>query len=212
MTEPQENKPIIPGKVDEEATPRVAEEQPVVEKSPGEMKGETTSEKPEEVPVEKEPEAPVDKEADKPVEMKDESSVEKEEKPAETAEEVSMKKDETTAETKTTTEAVDEGQAAEKKHEEVDNKSEEKNDSTVKMDTTETPEKAVEVQAPPPPVETKSKEVEPPKQALPTRQYLDSTVVPILHSALSQLAKVRPDDPIKFLGEYLLEYKDKYCN
>lgn len=45
---------------------------------------------------------------------------------------------------------------------------------------------------------------------IPTRQYLDATVVPILHSALSQLAKVRPDDPIQFLGSYLLENKDSF--
>lgn len=47
-------------------------------------------------------------------------------------------------------------------------------------------------------------------QSLPTRQYLDATVVPILHSALSQLAKVRPEDPIQFLGSYLLENKDNF--
>ena len=45
---------------------------------------------------------------------------------------------------------------------------------------------------------------------VPTRQYLDATVVPILHSALSQLAKVRPEDPIQFLGSYLLENKDNF--
>lgn len=47
-------------------------------------------------------------------------------------------------------------------------------------------------------------------QTLPTRQYLDATVVPILHSALSQLAKIRPEDPIQFLGSYLLEHKDNF--
>lgn len=50
----------------------------------------------------------------------------------------------------------------------------------------------------------------PKQQSLPTRQYLDQTVVPILHSALSQLAKVRPDDPIQFLGSYLLENKNNF--
>lgn len=56
---------------------------------------------------------------------------------------------------------------------------------------------------------------QPPKQqtqsTLPTRQYLDATVVPILHSALSLLAKQRPEDPIQFLGNYLLEYKNEYA-
>lgn len=51
---------------------------------------------------------------------------------------------------------------------------------------------------------------QPPQATLPTRQYLDATVVPILHSALSQLAKVRPEDPIQFLGNYLLECKDNF--
>src|SRR5689334_11332921 len=39
---------------------------------------------------------------------------------------------------------------------------------------------------------------------LPTRAYLDQTVVPILLQAMSQLAKERPAKPISFLAEYLL--------
>jgi len=64
------------------------------------------------------------------------------------------------------------------------------------------------------PTPTTNEHPQPPKQpqsTLPTRQYLDATVVPILHSALSQLAKVRPEDPIHFLGTYLLEYKDNFA-
>lgn len=49
-------------------------------------------------------------------------------------------------------------------------------------------------------------------QTLPTRQYLDATVVPILHSALSQLAKVRPEDPIQYLCTYLQEYKNNFTS
>jgi protein dpy-30 len=45
---------------------------------------------------------------------------------------------------------------------------------------------------------------------LPTRAYLDQTVVPILLQAMSQLAKERPVKPISFLGEYLLNHKEKY--
>lgn len=53
---------------------------------------------------------------------------------------------------------------------------------------------------------------QPPKQNdLPTRQYLDATVVPILHSALSQLAKIRPDDPIQYLCKFLQEQKSNFA-
>lgn len=45
---------------------------------------------------------------------------------------------------------------------------------------------------------------------LPTRAYLDQTVVPILLQAMSQLAKDRPAKPISFLAEYLLNNKEKY--
>ncbi|XP_071630553.1 uncharacterized protein [Temnothorax longispinosus] len=47
-------------------------------------------------------------------------------------------------------------------------------------------------------------------QSLPTRQYLDQTVVPILLQALSCLAKERPADPINFLAGYLLRNKNQY--
>lgn len=45
---------------------------------------------------------------------------------------------------------------------------------------------------------------------LPTRAYLDQTVVPILLQAMSQLAKERPAKPITFLAEYLINHKEKY--
>lgn len=51
--------------------------------------------------------------------------------------------------------------------------------------------------------------------ALPTKQYLDETVVPILIQALEYLAKERPPEPINALCVYLLKYKskfEKYCN
>ncbi|KAG8227236.1 hypothetical protein J437_LFUL003967 [Ladona fulva] len=47
-------------------------------------------------------------------------------------------------------------------------------------------------------------------QSLPTRQYLDQTVVPILLQALSTVAKERPPDPINFLAAYLLKHKSQF--
>lgn len=47
-------------------------------------------------------------------------------------------------------------------------------------------------------------------QSLPTRQYLDQTVVPILLQGLSLLAKERPPDPISYLAAYLLKNKGQY--
>ncbi|CAL2044694.1 CBN-DPY-30 protein [Caenorhabditis brenneri] len=46
--------------------------------------------------------------------------------------------------------------------------------------------------------------------SIPTRQYLDSTVVPILLQGLGALAKDRPENPIEFLANFLLREKDRY--
>lgn len=48
--------------------------------------------------------------------------------------------------------------------------------------------------------------------ALPTRQYLDQTVVPILLQGLSALAKERPPDPINYMAAYLLKNKNTFDN
>ncbi|KAK3092812.1 hypothetical protein FSP39_007480 [Pinctada imbricata] len=47
-------------------------------------------------------------------------------------------------------------------------------------------------------------------QSLPTRAYLDQTVVPILLSGMSCLAKERPPNPIEYLAAYLLKNKNQY--
>lgn len=46
--------------------------------------------------------------------------------------------------------------------------------------------------------------------SLPTRQYLDQTVVPILLQGLSYLAKERPPEPINALAAYLLKHRSTY--
>ncbi|KAJ6664736.1 hypothetical protein lerEdw1_006309, partial [Lerista edwardsae] len=47
-------------------------------------------------------------------------------------------------------------------------------------------------------------------QSLPTRAYLDQTVVPILLQGLAVLAKERPPNPIEFLAAYLLKNKAQF--
>ena len=47
---------------------------------------------------------------------------------------------------------------------------------------------------------------------LPTRQYLDATVVPILLEALAQVAKDRPKEPIDYLISYLESHKNEHKN
>merc|ERR1712241_289051 len=47
-------------------------------------------------------------------------------------------------------------------------------------------------------------------QSLPTRAYLDQTVVPILLSGMSVLSRERPPNPVEFLAAYLLKNKDQF--
>ncbi|KAM9819211.1 protein dpy-30 homolog [Syngnathus acus] len=47
-------------------------------------------------------------------------------------------------------------------------------------------------------------------QALPTRAYLDQTVVPILLQGLAVLAKERPLNPIEYLAAFLLKNKSQF--
>ncbi|XP_018336259.1 protein dpy-30 homolog [Agrilus planipennis] len=46
--------------------------------------------------------------------------------------------------------------------------------------------------------------------SLPTRQYLDQTVVPILLQGLSYLSKERPPEPINALAAFLLKHRSTY--
>ena len=52
----------------------------------------------------------------------------------------------------------------------------------------------------------------PPKpdlNSLPTRQYLEQTVVPTLTQGMHQLVRERPSDPIEYLAAYLLKHNPK---
>lgn len=42
---------------------------------------------------------------------------------------------------------------------------------------------------------------------IPTKQYIDQTVAPLLLEGIKALAKERPPDPIGYLAEYLLKNK-----
>jgi protein dpy-30 len=47
---------------------------------------------------------------------------------------------------------------------------------------------------------------EPGLQNLPIRAYLDQTVVPLLLQGMSALVKERPDDPVAYLAQYLVQH------
>lgn len=69
-----------------------------------------------------------------------------------------------------------------------------------------TPGKVVQAASPTPIVNGSSKKPKVDFASLPTRQYLDQTVVPILLQGLSSLAKTRPEDPTRYLANYLIEH------
>ncbi|KAG0233362.1 Dpy-30 motif-domain-containing protein [Mortierella sp. GBAus27b] len=43
---------------------------------------------------------------------------------------------------------------------------------------------------------------------MPIRTYLDQTVLPVLLDGMKQLAKERPQNPLEYLGHYLLNHSD----
>eukprot|EP00884_Botryococcus_braunii_P020528 jgi/Botrbrau1/7159/Bobra.0143s0031.1 len=45
--------------------------------------------------------------------------------------------------------------------------------------------------------------------ALPVRAYLEQAIVPVLMAGMQQVVRERPDDPIEFLGQYLLKNNPK---
>jgi len=46
-------------------------------------------------------------------------------------------------------------------------------------------------------------------EAMPARAYLDETVVPVLMQAMSALVQERPENPVQFLGEFLLLHSQR---
>ena len=50
---------------------------------------------------------------------------------------------------------------------------------------------------------------EPVDPDLPIRQYLDKHIMPSLIEALEKLTVDKPEDPIQYIGEYLLKEEDK---
>ncbi|KAG0309753.1 Protein dpy-30 [Dissophora globulifera] len=44
--------------------------------------------------------------------------------------------------------------------------------------------------------------------AMPIRPYLDQTVLPVLLEGMKQLAKEKPQNPIEYLGHFLLNHSD----
>ena len=42
--------------------------------------------------------------------------------------------------------------------------------------------------------------------SLPIRAYLDQTVVPLVLQGMSEVAKERPENPIKYLAEFLMKH------
>ena len=52
-------------------------------------------------------------------------------------------------------------------------------------------------------------EQDPVNPNLPIRQYLDKHIMPSLIEALEKLTQDKPEDPIQYIGEYLLREEEK---
>ncbi|KAH8391693.1 hypothetical protein KR200_009222, partial [Drosophila serrata] len=74
--------------------------------------------------------------------------------------------------------------------------------TAVQSATVSTPAAQQQQQQPP------AKKVSGETSSLPTRQYLDQTVAPVLLHGLQALARERPTDPIQFLASYLLKHSN----
>ena len=48
--------------------------------------------------------------------------------------------------------------------------------------------------------------------SLPIRAYLDQTVVPLVLQGMAEVAKERPENPIKYLAEFLMKHANDKQN
>ena len=44
---------------------------------------------------------------------------------------------------------------------------------------------------------------------LPVGQYLQSTVMPLVVEGMAEIAKIKPEDPLKFLADYLMSHSNE---
>ena len=44
---------------------------------------------------------------------------------------------------------------------------------------------------------------------LPMQAYLDKTVMPLVLEGMAEVSKIRPDNPIKFLADYLMQHANE---
>ena len=46
-------------------------------------------------------------------------------------------------------------------------------------------------------------------EELPVGQYLQSTVMPLVLEGMAEIAKIKPEDPLKFLADYLMTHSNE---
>ena len=44
---------------------------------------------------------------------------------------------------------------------------------------------------------------------LPMQAYLDKTVMPLVLEGMAEVSKIKPDNPIKFLADYLMQHANE---
>jgi protein dpy-30 len=54
-----------------------------------------------------------------------------------------------------------------------------------------------------------SKQEKEPEEITPIRPYLEANVQEVLQKGLAALDKERPDNPLEFLGKYLISYAER---
>lgn len=51
-----------------------------------------------------------------------------------------------------------------------------------------------------------------PVNPLPIRSYLDQTVIPVLLEGMAEIAKVKPNNPVEYLANFLLRHSNENNN